>query len=97
MSSPDPESFGLLEKLVAAATAIGVPIWGARTWLEKRFAKKADKEQVTSESTNCLRHIERLYENAEEDRKQTRDLHDRAMEAIRINQSELIRVIGRQQ
>jgi hypothetical protein len=95
MPAPDPESFGLLEKVLGAAAAIGVPIWGARTWLESRFAKKADKEAVTKENANCLRHIEKLYENAEEDRKLTRDLHDKAMERIQVNQTQLIDILGR--
>lgn len=95
MAAPDPESFGLLEKIITAATAIGLPIWGARTWLDKRFAKKADKEETDKESANCLRHIEHLYENAEADRKLTRDLHDKAMERIQENQTQLIGILGR--
>jgi Mg2+ and Co2+ transporter CorA len=90
MSAPDPESFDLLSKVVGAAVAVGVPIWGAKTWLDKQLSAKADKAHAALETANCLRHIERLYENAEEDRKQTRDLHDKAMEAISRNQSEII-------
>lgn len=45
MSSPDPDSMGLLGKVLAAATAVVVPIWGARTWIEKRFEKKMDKSE----------------------------------------------------
>jgi hypothetical protein len=44
MAAPDPESYGLLGKVLAAATAVVVPIWGARTWLENRFGKKMDKD-----------------------------------------------------
>lgn len=49
MSTPDPESVGLLAKVIAAGVAVVAPIWGARTWLDKRFEKKADKHVVTTE------------------------------------------------
>lgn len=95
MAVPDPESFGLLEKVLGAAAAIGVPIWGARTWLDKRFAKKADREETTRENANCLRHIETLYQNAENDRALTRDLHEKQMDRIQQNQTQLIDIVGR--
>jgi hypothetical protein len=46
MAAPDPESLGLLGKVIAAGAAVVVPIWGARTWFERRMARKADKEAV---------------------------------------------------
>ena len=46
MSAPDPEGMSLLGKIVAAATAVVVPVWGARTWLDSRFAEKADRKAV---------------------------------------------------
>lgn len=95
MAAPDPESFGLLEKVFAGLAAVGVPIWGARTWLERRFARKADKEQCEKDNANCLRHIEKLYENAEEDRKLTRDLHDKAMQGIADGQRTIIEMLSR--
>lgn len=91
MAAPDPEGMSLLSKVIAAGTAVIVPIWGARTWLEKRFETKADKGDVEK----SLKHIEKLYENAEEDRKLTRDLHDKAMERIQINQTQLIDILAR--
>lgn len=93
MASPDPEGMSLLAKVIAAATAVVVPVWGARTWLDKRFEKKADRD----DSDRAFKHIEKLYENAEKDRALTRDLHDKAMDSISKNQSELIRIIGGRQ
>ena len=95
MSTPDPESMGLLGKVMAAAAAVVVPVWGARTWIENRFSKKADKESTEKATGKCLEHIEQLYQNAEEDRKQTRDLHDKAMERIQHNQTQLIDILSR--
>lgn len=76
----------LLAKVVAAGVAVVAPVWGARTWLDKRLAAKADKE----DTDRCLKHIEKLYENAEKDRALTRDLHDKAM-------AQILGIIGRGQ
>jgi uncharacterized membrane protein YccC len=46
MAAPDPESLGLLGKVIAAGAAVVVPIWWARTWFERRMARKADKDAV---------------------------------------------------
>jgi len=45
MNAPDPEGFSLLSKVIAAAAAVVVPVWGARTWLENRFGKKLNKDE----------------------------------------------------
>ena len=91
MASPDPEGMSLMSKIIAAATPTVAAVWGARTWIDKRFEKKAEKSDVEK----CLKHVEKLYENAEADRKLTRDLHDKAMEAVRGGQSEIIRLLSR--
>jgi hypothetical protein len=44
MATPDPESFGLLEKIAAAAAAVVVPAMAVRGWLEKKFDKKMNNE-----------------------------------------------------
>jgi hypothetical protein len=49
MATPDPEGVSLLAKVLGAATAVVVPIWGARTWLDRKFEKKADKHQVNNQ------------------------------------------------
>lgn len=41
---PDPENMSLLAKVITAGSAVVVPIWIARSWLENRFAKKVGKD-----------------------------------------------------
>lgn len=77
MSSPDPESFGLLGKVMAALAAVGVPIWGARTWLENRFGKKLDKSDFKE---FCERFDQRFDEHCKHDREVQAKLFDKVDE-----------------
>ena len=88
MSTPDPEGMTLAAKVIAALVAVGTPI----TWLYSQLSKKADKEELAK----CLKHIEKLYENAEDDRKLTRDLHDKAMESVAAGQQQIISILTRE-
>jgi Mg2+ and Co2+ transporter CorA len=65
--------------------------FGFLKWHQAQMARKAD----AVDTANCLRHIERLYVNAEADRKLTRDLHDKAMEGIREGQGRIIELLTR--
>lgn len=67
MSAPDPESFTLAHKVLAAVGSIGGALFGVHKYVDGRYGKKEDVDK-------CLRHIERLYESAEKDRATTRDL-----------------------
>jgi hypothetical protein len=58
MASPDPEGMGLLAKVIAAATAVVVPVWGARTWLDKRFDKKVEKDDFKEFMARFDKHVE---------------------------------------
>lgn len=87
MSAPDPEGMSLAAKVVAAISAVGAPI----AWLYTQLGKKADKEDVKK----CLEHVEKLYSNAEADRKLTRDLHDAAMKEVREGQGKIIEILAR--
>jgi hypothetical protein len=87
MSAPAPDDFSLLAKVLGAAVAIVTPIWG----FLKLWTGKADK----SDTDKCLKHIEKLYENAEADRKLTRDLHDKAMESVSAGQRQIIEILTR--
>jgi len=89
MSSPDPETLGLIAKIGGVLAAAAAPI----VWVHRQLDSKADKTEVA----RCLGHIESLYKNAEIDRKLTRDLHDSAMKEIHENQTELIRIVAKQQ
>lgn len=87
MSAPDPEGMSLAAKVIGALSAVGAPI----AWLYTQLGKKADKE----DTKKCLEHIEKLYSNAEADRRQTRDLHDKAMEAVSEGQRTIIEILTR--
>lgn len=82
MDAPDPESFSLLAKVVAAGVAFIAPVWGARTWLEKRFDKKADKhvvtsqlQAVTSELATQRGHIGKLFDKLAESEQRGEERH----------------------
>jgi len=77
MSAPDPESFGLLEKVFGALAAVGVPIWGARTWVEGRFGKKMDKADFKD-------FLERFDKHCEHDREVQAKLFDKIDEVKNI-------------
>lgn len=47
MSAPNPEDFSLLQKVLAAGAVVGVPLWGAWTWLAGRFDRKLDKQDFS--------------------------------------------------
>jgi hypothetical protein len=77
MSTPDPESMGLLGKVLAAATAVVVPVWGARTWIENRFSRKMDKSDFKD-------FMERFDKHCENDREVQAKLFDRVDEVKNI-------------
>lgn len=95
MTPPDPDETGLLATLIGAAVAIVTPFMFVRSWIERRLSTKADKTSTEEGTKKCLEHIEKLYENAERDRAQTRDLHDKAMEGIREGQRQIIEILTR--
>ena len=94
MSVPEPDLILLAQVIGAAVVVIG-PLWAAGTWFEHRLAKKADKIEWEKMNAKHFEHIEKLYENAEADRKLTRDLHDSAMRAINESQQTIIAAITR--
>ena len=71
MASPDPESFGILAKVVAAGSAVATPI----VWLWTRLDKKADKHTVNSqfqavqnELATQRGHIGHIFDQMRDDR-----------------------------
>jgi hypothetical protein len=80
MSAPDPEGFSMLAKVLAAGTAVAVPVWG----FFKLWNGKADKHTVGNQLQEVKSEIalnrqvtrddiRQLYQNAEADRKLVRD------------------------
>lgn len=54
---------------------------------------KADINRAHTGNTKALEHIEKLYNNAEFDRRFTRDLYDKAVETQRLQHAEIVRLI----
>jgi len=85
----DPDSFFTAEKVIAAVVAVVTPIWGARTWLERRFAKKADKDVVTAEFQEVRDELAyqrgiqaKLFDQLRENEQRAQDRHERLMEKL---------------
>jgi hypothetical protein len=57
MKAPDPEDFTMLQKVIAAGAAVVAPVWVARSWIEKRFSKKMDKEDFAAFMGSFNQHI----------------------------------------
>lgn len=70
MDAPDPEGMSLLAKVIAAGVAIVAPIWGARSWLDNRLAKKLDKSDFAE-------FIQRFDQHTRDDRETQAKLFDR--------------------
>ncbi len=78
MSTPDPEGMSLLAKVMASAAAVVGPLWGIHKWIDGRLDKKANKDDMK----RCLEHIDRLYQNAEQDRAETRSGFERITDKL---------------
>jgi hypothetical protein len=89
MATPDPEELSLLAKVIAAGVAVIAPAWGAWTWLDKRFEKKADKHQVNNalqkienEMTIQRGNVGKLFDQIRDSDQRAQDRHERLMEKI---------------
>lgn len=85
--------------IMGSISAIAAAVVGAfkfnqakKEALDAKFDSKADKEDVTK----ALTHIEKLYENAERDRKLMRDLHDEAMREVSNSTKLILTAVGSQ-
>lgn len=77
--------------LAGGAASLASGGFAYHRYIDAKIGKKADKEEMT----RALGHIEKLYENAEADRRLTRDLHDKAMERIQENQMQIVEIVSR--
>jgi len=64
--------------------------FGYHKYMESKIAKKADQEEVR----RCLGHIEKLYENAEKDRRTVHECVDKLGDQIHSNHIEVIRELS---
>jgi len=100
--SAAPEELSFWSKVATGASALVLTlsavlfstvqhrISGHARKIEALEKEKADKV----EAARCLDHIEKLYGAAEDDRRFTRDLHDKAMTEIRDGQRQIIDAIA---
>jgi hypothetical protein len=77
MSSPDPESYGLLGKLIAAGSAIVLPVLGIKSWADRQLEKKVSKDDFKG-------FLERFDEHCRNDREVQAKLFDRVDEVKNI-------------
>ena len=66
-------------------------MWGYHKYMVGNINKKADKEDVK----RALDHIEKLYANAEQDRKMVHDCVDKLGDQIHANHVELIKEVAK--
>lgn len=100
--STTPEEIGFWSKLAAGAAAVATGlvavVWGTvghRLDTHYRKIEALEKEKADKgETARCIDHIEKLYLAAEDDRKFTRDLHDKAMDEIRKTHGEILAAIA---
>jgi hypothetical protein len=86
MPTPDPESLGLLSKVVGAATAVLVPVWGFVKLYDKKADKasvKADFQEVRDELATQRGHIAKVFDQIRENEQRAQDRHERLMERLK--------------
>jgi hypothetical protein len=90
MAAPDPDSLGLLEKLLGGlalvGTAVVAPIWAARNWLDKRFATKHALRDamlpLATEQAIQRQHIAKVFDQIRENEQRAQDRHERVLELL---------------
>ena len=90
MSAPDPESFSLLAKVIAAGTAIAAPIG----WLYAKLEKKADKKEVFAELTLHRKYFTDVFEKMETHARRDEDLFREVMGTMSQHHAEILRELG---
>lgn len=76
--------------LGSAASAVG-GLFGYHKYLDGRFAKKADKDEVNRHRE----HIAKLYDKVSEGQKENSAMFSEVMKTIHGNHVELLRELGR--
>jgi hypothetical protein len=97
VAAPDPEGFSVLAKVTAAAVAIIGPVWGARTWLDKRFEKKADKddlEEAKRDIDSRKRIEEKLFDAIKDHSQRDEELFRQLAEKMGDYHADVLRALG---
>lgn len=84
MATPDPEAFGLLEKLLAAGAAIVAPLFGLWKFMEGKLDKKADKDD-----------LEELSNRYEQNRLEVREVQIKIFDKLDSVTQQLSRIEGK--
>ena len=78
----DPDSLSWVAKVAGGLAAVVVPVLGARSWVDRRFEKKADKEAVaeqfqtvTTELTIQRGHIAKVFDKLGEAEAKNEERH----------------------
>lgn len=85
MSAPDPESYGLLAKVVAAGTVIAAPIGWLWTKLDSKVSKGEFKEFCDRVDDHIKRDQEiqgKLFDQMRENEQRAQDRYERLMERL---------------
>jgi hypothetical protein len=93
MSTPDPESFSLLAKVMGAAAVILTPVYGASKWLDGRFEKKADKAEVDRHRDYFIK----VFEKLEDHQKSDNEHFDRITNLMHSQHAEILKELGRKE
>ena len=85
MAAPDPESFGLLGKVIGAFAVVAAPVG----WLWTKLDKKADKhavansfQKVENEMAVHRGYFKDVFNQMRENEQRAQDRHERLMERI---------------
>jgi hypothetical protein len=86
---PDPESTSMLAKLIAVAVAIFTPVAGLWTYVDRRFAKKADITHVDAEFKKVHDELKqaratqaKIFDQIRDSDQRAQDRHERLMERL---------------
>ena len=100
MAAPDPESFGLLGKVVGAFAVVAAPIG----WLWTKLDKKADKhtvnnqlQEVKTEQGLHRQYFANVFEKMETHARRDEELFREVLTKIGDNHSEIMRELGRKE
>jgi hypothetical protein len=98
MAAPDPESFGLLGKLVTAGGVVAAPV----IWLWTKLDKKVDKhtlnndlQRIEGEQGLHRQYFAKVFEKMDEHSRRDEELFREVMTKMGNNHAEVLTALGR--